>query len=129
MKDETLKTFDIKRDIDVVPNFIDIKKYTSVKKNNYRAKICDERDKLLIHTSNFRKVKRIQDVINVFCKIKKKKKCKLIMIGDGPERANIESLTRSLCSLRDVIFIGKVPRLLKTLVRWSLLPLITGLSV
>ena len=109
LRDDTLKTFDIKKDIDVVPNFIDIKKYSSVKRNSYRAKLCDDGDKLLIHTSNFRKVKRIQDVINIFCKIKKKKKCKLIMIGDGPERANIESLTRSLCTLRDVIFIGKVP--------------------
>ena len=65
--------------------------------------------RLLIHTSNFRKVKRIQDVINVFCKINKEIPSKLIMIGDGPERANIESLTRSLCSLRDVMFIGKIP--------------------
>lgn len=109
LKDDTEKTFDIKNKIDVIPNFIDLKKYTSVKKNNYRSKFCDQGDKLLIHTSNFRKVKRIQDVINVFCKIRKKKRCKLIMIGDGPERANIESLTRTLCSLNDVIFIGKVP--------------------
>ena len=51
----------------------------------------------------------IQDVINVFCKINKEIPSKLIMIGDGPERANIESLTRSLCSLKDVMFIGKIP--------------------
>ena len=109
LKRDTLKIFDVINKIDVIPNFIDIKKYSSVKKNKYRSNFCDKGDKLLIHTSNFRKVKRIQDVINIFCKIKKKKTCKLIMIGDGPERANIESLTRSLCSLRDVIFIGKVP--------------------
>ena len=109
LKDDTKKIFDIKNRIDVIPNFIDLKKYASVKKNKYRSKFCEQGDKLLIHTSNFRKVKRIQDVINVFCKIRKKKRCKLIMIGDGPERANIESLTRTLCSLNDVIFIGKVP--------------------
>ena len=49
------------------------------------------------------------EITKIYGWIKKKKKCKLIMIGDGPERANIESLTRSLCTLRDVIFIGKVP--------------------
>lgn len=93
----------------MIPNFIDINKYASVKRNSYRSNLCKKGEKLLIHTSNFRKVKRIQDVINIFCKISKEIPSKLIMIGDGPQRANIESLTRSLCSLRDVMFIGKVP--------------------
>ena len=93
----------------MIPNFIDINKYASVKRNSYRGNLCKKGEKLLIHTSNFRKVKRIQDVVNIFCKINKEIPSKLIMIGDGPQRANIESLTRSLCSLRDVMFIGKVP--------------------
>ena len=109
LKKDTLDIFDIKNEIKVIPNFIDINKYTLVKRNTYKSKICQNGEKLLIHTSNFRKVKRIQDVINVFCKIRAKVPSKLIMIGDGPERANIESLTRSLCSLRDVVFIGKIP--------------------
>ena len=109
LKDETIALFNISKEIKVIPNFIDIKKYSEVKRNLYRSKLCQKGERLIIHTSNFRKVKRIQDVINVFCKINKEIPSKLIMIGDGPERANIESLTRSLCSLKDVMFIGKIP--------------------
>tara|TARA_Y100000768_G_scaffold113567_1_gene83715 strand:+ start:787 stop:1911 length:1125 start_codon:yes stop_codon:yes gene_type:complete len=109
LKDETIALFNISKEIKVIPNFIDIKKYSEVKRNPYRSKLCQKGERLIIHTSNFRKVKRIQDVINVFCKINKEIPSKLIMIGDGPERANIESLTRSLCSLKDVMFIGKIP--------------------
>lgn len=109
LKEETLSLFNITNEINVIPNFIDIDKYSKVKRNPFRSKLCPKGERLLIHTSNFRKVKRIQDVINVFCKINKEIPSKLIMIGDGPERANIESLTRSLCSLRDVMFIGKIP--------------------
>ena len=108
LKDETINLFNITQEIDIIPNFIDIDKYSKVKRNLYKSKLCQKGERLLIHTSNFRKVKRIQDVINVFCKINKEIPSKLIMIGDGPERANIESLTRSLCSLRDVMFIGKI---------------------
>ena len=108
LKDETINLFNITQEIDIIPNFIDIDKYSKVKRNLYKSKLCQKGERLLIHTSNFRKVKRIQDVINVFCKINKETPSKLIMIGDGPERANIESLTRSLCSLRDVMFIGKI---------------------
>ena len=109
LKEETINLFSITNNINVIPNFIDIEKYSKVKRNPYRSKLCPKGERLLIHTSNFRKVKRIQDVINVFCKINKEIPSKLIMIGDGPERANIESLTRSLCSLKDVMFIGKIP--------------------
>ena len=109
LKNETVSIFNISNEIDVIPNFIDISKYQKVKRNPYRGKLCGKGERLIIHTSNFRKVKRIQDVINIFCKINKEIPSKLIMIGDGPERANIESLTRSLCSLKDVMFIGKIP--------------------
>ncbi|MEC8679680.1 MAG: N-acetyl-alpha-D-glucosaminyl L-malate synthase BshA [Bacteroidota bacterium] len=109
LKNETVSIFNISNEIDVIPNFIDINKYQKVKRNPYRGKLCSKGERLIIHTSNFRKVKRIQDVINIFCKINKEIPSKLIMIGDGPERANIESLTRSLCSLKDVMFIGKIP--------------------
>tara|TARA_B100001057_G_scaffold85312_1_gene81162 strand:- start:47322 stop:48440 length:1119 start_codon:yes stop_codon:yes gene_type:complete len=109
LKNETVSIFNISNEIDVIPNFIDINKYQNVKRNPYRGKLCGKGERLIVHTSNFRKVKRIQDVINIFCKINKEIPSKLIMIGDGPERANIESLTRSLCSLKDVVFIGKIP--------------------
>lgn len=109
LKSETLTLFDINKEIDVIPNFIDHNIFKISKNNIYRERFCKNGEKLIIHTSNFRKVKRIQDVVNIFCKIKKTIPSKLIMIGDGPERANIESLTRSLCSLKDVIFIGKIP--------------------
>ncbi len=109
LRDETINIFNIKNQINVIPNFIDIKKYKKVKRNPYKSKLCQRGEKLIIHTSNFRRVKRIQDVINIFCKINKEIPSKLIMVGDGPERANIESLTRSLCSLKDVLFIGKIP--------------------
>ncbi len=108
LKKDTLNNFDIKVDIEVIPNFIDLNRFKNNIDQQFKKKICKKGEKLILHTSNFRKVKRIQDVVNVFCKINKEIPSKLVMIGDGPERANIESLTRSICGLKDVYFLGKM---------------------
>ena len=108
LKKDTLDSFDINVDINVIPNFINLNRFKKSKNNKFKNKICNNDEKLILHTSNFRKVKRIQDVINVFCKINKNIPSKLVMIGDGPERPNIESLARATCSLKDVTFLGNI---------------------
>ena len=108
LKKDTLDNFDIKIDIQVIPNFINLKRFKKSNDNEFKNKICKNDEKLILHTSNFRKVKRIQDVINVFCKINKNIPSKLVMIGDGPERPNIESLARATCSLKDVTFLCNI---------------------
>ena len=108
LKKDTLDSFDINVDINVIPNFINLNRFKKSKNNKFKNKICKNGEKLILHTSNFRKVKRIQDVINVFCKINKNIPSKLVMIGDGPERPNIESLARATCSLKDVTFLGNI---------------------
>lgn len=105
LKEDTYKYFNIKNGIEVIPNFICIKDIKfNIKRNRYAA----EDELILCHVSNFRKVKRVQDVIKVFAKVRKKLKCKLILVGDGPERDNMEILCRELDTCQDTSFIGTV---------------------
>jgi N-acetyl-alpha-D-glucosaminyl L-malate synthase BshA len=69
--------------------------------------IAKNNERIIVHTSNFRKVKRVDDVVKVFCKIKEVMPAKLLLIGDGPERQNVEKLTRQVCLVEDVYFLGK----------------------
>lgn len=103
LKEETYEYFDIKNGIDVIPNFICVEnKVFSIERDKYAKK--DEF--ILCHVSNFRKVKRIQDVIKTFAKVREKVNCKLIMVGDGPERDTMEMLCRDLGTCGDTIFTG-----------------------
>ncbi|WP_421891319.1 N-acetyl-alpha-D-glucosaminyl L-malate synthase BshA [Marinoscillum sp.] len=108
LRQDTLEHFDITRDIAVIPNFIDLERFKKQKKDHFKKAICPLDEKLIVHTSNFRKVKRVQDVIDVFNRVRKVIPSKLLMVGDGPERHTMEELCRSMCNIDDVRFLGKL---------------------
>jgi len=107
LKRDTYANFKISKDIEVIPNFIDLKRFAKSRKDHFRKAITPDNEKLIVHTSNFRKVKRVQDVVEVFDRVRSKIPAKLIMIGDGPERHKIEELTREKGFYNDVRFLGK----------------------
>jgi N-acetyl-alpha-D-glucosaminyl L-malate synthase BshA len=108
LRQDTFAHFDIKNEIEVIPNFIDFSRFKKTNKDHFKKAIAPNGEKILVHTSNFRKVKRVEDVIQIFCKVSKEIPSKLLMIGDGPERQNAEvALARSLCTQMDVRFLGK----------------------
>lgn len=108
LKKDTLLHFDITKEIHVIPNFIDLSRFKKQKKDHFKKAICPNGEKLLVHTSNFRKVKRVQDVIAVFNKVREVIPAKLLLVGDGPERSNIEELCRNTCSFDHARFLGKL---------------------
>lgn len=108
LKKETYHHFNIKKHIEVIPNFIDLEKFKKQKKEHFKAAICPFGEKLIVHTSNFRPVKRVQDVIMVFDKVRQVIPCKLLLVGDGPERIKMEALCRELKTGADVRFLGKL---------------------
>lgn len=107
LKRETYHSFKITRDIEVIPNFIDLEKFKKQKKDHFKKAICPHGESLIVHTSNFRKVKRVSDVIQVFNNIHKEIPSKLLLIGDGPERTMAETMTRDLAISDAVRFLGK----------------------
>lgn len=108
MKD-TLKTFKIDNKIEVIPNFINLDDYKSVNPQCSKKHYAPHGEKILLHVSNFRKVKRVEDVIAVFNKVREKVKCKLVLVGDGPERAAMEKLARESNHHTDIISLGRIP--------------------
>ncbi len=108
LKRETLDSFNITNEIEVIPNFIDLEKFKKQKKDHFKRAICPNNELLIVHTSNFRKVKRVGDVIAIFANIHKEIPAKLLMIGDGPERTKAETLCRDLGICDDVRFLGKL---------------------
>jgi N-acetyl-alpha-D-glucosaminyl L-malate synthase BshA len=108
LRRETYSSFAITNEIEVIPNFIDLEKFKKQKKEHFKAAICPMGEKLIVHTSNFRPVKRVEDVIYVFDKVRKQIPCKLLLVGDGPERIKMEALCRQLKNCADVRFLGKL---------------------
>lgn len=108
LKKETYHSFKITREIEVIPNFIDLEKFKKQKKDHFKKAICPHGESLVVHISNFRKVKRIMDVIHVFHNIHKEIPSKLLMSGDGPERQPAETLARELGINDAVRFLGKL---------------------
>ena len=107
LKKDTYANFKIDKEIEVIPNFIDLERFSKKAKDHFRKAVAPNGERLVVHTSNFRKVKRVQDVVHVFSKIRKEIPSKLLLIGDGPERHNIEQLCRELDLCDDVRFLGK----------------------
>jgi N-acetyl-alpha-D-glucosaminyl L-malate synthase BshA len=115
LKLDTLKYFKINREVEVVPNFIDINNYAKADDLCHKGLYAQNDEKILIHISNFRPVKRIEDVVKVFEKVRKEIPSKLLLVGDGPERGNVENLARKLGVIDDVIFLGKTKAIEKLL--------------
>lgn len=108
LKRDTLQYFDIRRDIHVIYNFIDYQRYQFTPDDCLKNQVCRQSEKVIMHISNFRKVKRIPDIIRAFAIIKEKVPSKLVLVGDGPERPKVEDLARELGVDRDVVFLGKI---------------------
>lgn len=108
LRKDTLKTFKIANDVKVIPNFIKIADYENNNGACHRKNFAQPNEKILIHISNFRKVKRVEDVLMVFDLVRKKIPCKLILVGDGPERPAIDKLCRELNTCSDIISVGKI---------------------
>lgn len=107
LKDETNKLFNIKNDIVVIPNFIELNKTTNLENIKcYRSVIAKENERIVTHISNFRKVKRIPDIIKIFYKIQAIMPAKLMMVGDGPEKEKAEIMCEELGISNKVIFFG-----------------------
>lgn len=116
LKKDTLRLFNIRKDIKVIYNFIEFERYDVLNTTNcVRANLADEDERIISHISNFRPVKRIQDVIEVFYRVQKKIKAKLLMVGDGPERDGTEKKIMELGIESKVVFLGNTTELNKIL--------------
>jgi L-malate glycosyltransferase len=104
---QTLKEFDIKRPIEVIPNFVNCDLYTRTPNEAQRAQWAPNGEPILMHLSNFRPVKRITDAIEIFAIVRAKMPAKLVLIGDGPDRGAAEYLVRKKRLQKDVFFLGK----------------------
>ena len=107
LKDDTYNNFNITREIEVIPNFIDFSRFKKTDKDHFKKAIAPNGEKILTHVSNFRKVKRVEDVVKMFGEVRKKIPSKLFLVGDGPERMGTEILCRNLGICEDVRFLGK----------------------
>jgi L-malate glycosyltransferase len=108
LKKDTLLHFNILKDIRVIPNFIDLGRFKKQNREHFKKIICPNGEKLIVHTSNFRAVKRVEDVVRIFYSIRRQLPVKLLLVGDGPERTKIESLCRQLGVCEDLRFLGKL---------------------
>lgn len=107
LRNDTFNFFEIENDIRVIPNFIDLKRFNLKAKDHFKKAIAPSGEKIIVHTSNFRKVKRTPDVIKIFAEIVKKIPAKLLMVGDGGERSYCEQMARDLNVCDEVRFLGK----------------------
>ncbi len=107
LKEKTITNYSIEKEIEVIPNFVDIDLYKPREASELKCRFAPNGEKVLIHTSNFRVVKRVQDTIKILELVKKEIPTKLVLIGDGPDRTECERLARELGLERDVIFLGK----------------------
>ena len=107
LKDETYKNFKIEKEIEVIHNFVDVKRFHKRPVDAFRKLISPNGEKIIVHASNFRKVKRVEDVVATFLLIQEKMPATLLLLGDGPERSHIESSARQCESHNSIKFLGK----------------------
>ncbi len=107
LKEETYKNFKIDKPIEVIHNFVDVKRFHKKPISAFKKLIAPDGERIIVHASNFRKVKRVEDVIKTFQLIAKEIPSKLLLIGDGPERPEIESMTRKCTEKESIRFLGK----------------------
>ncbi len=115
LREKTITNYNIEKDIEVITNFVDTDKYKRIESCHFRKQIAPRGEKILVHTSNFRPVKRVPDTIRIFDQVRKKMPSKLLLVGDGPERSQCEQLARELGIFEDVKFLGKQTQLVEIL--------------
>ena len=116
LRQETYKSFKITKEIEVIHNFVDVKRFSKKPIDAFRKVIAPLGEKIIVHASNFRRVKRVHDVVQIFSEIRKTLPAKLLMVGDGPERPAMEDLVRELNIFDDVRFLGKQDQMEEILV-------------
>ena len=108
LRRETVSHFNIKQDIEVIPNFIDTERFARMKKDHFKQALCPNGEKVLVHVSNFRPVKRATDVVHVFHRLRQENMAvKLLLVGDGPDRMATQRLAVELGVYDDIRFLGK----------------------
>jgi N-acetyl-alpha-D-glucosaminyl L-malate synthase BshA len=107
LRDETFKNFKMEKEIEVIYNFVDAKRFNKKPVTAFKQLIAPNNEKILLHASNFRKIKRVEDVVYIFEKVNKVVSSKLLFVGDGPERSSIEALCRKTCAHSDIRFLGR----------------------
>ncbi len=108
LRRETCERFDIEKKIEVIPNFIDLKRFSKSEKSHFKKALCPNGEKVLVHVSNFREVKRVSDTVEIFHKVLQSGiPAHLLLVGDGPDRAKVESRCRELGICGKVRFLGK----------------------
>jgi N-acetyl-alpha-D-glucosaminyl L-malate synthase BshA len=107
LRAETYKNFEIDKEIEVIYNFVDVKRFNKKPVDAFKKLIAPNGEKILVHASNFRKVKRVEDVINTFLLLNEKIPSKLLLLGDGPERPMAESICRDCIAVNNIKFLGK----------------------
>ena len=113
LREETYKSFQIEKDIEVIYNFVDTERFKrrDTELLHFRNAIAPNGEKILLHVSNFRKVKRVPDVVKIFQKVREKVPVKLLLVGDGPDRPAIEAMCRDMHLCGDIRFVGKQEQL------------------
>jgi L-malate glycosyltransferase len=107
LRDETFNTFKIEKPIQVIYNFVDVGRFNRKAIDAFKKLIAPNGERVLLHASNFRKVKRVEDVVKIFYEVSQQIPSKLLFVGDGPERGSAEELCRKLDICDDVHFVGK----------------------
>jgi N-acetyl-alpha-D-glucosaminyl L-malate synthase BshA len=107
LKEETFKNFDMEKEIVVIHNFVDVKRFNKKPVDAFKKLIAPNGERIIVHASNFRKVKRVGDVINAFLLINEQIPSKLLLLGDGPERPFAESICRDCVAANNIKFLGK----------------------
>jgi N-acetyl-alpha-D-glucosaminyl L-malate synthase BshA len=116
LRNETYSSFTITKEIDVIHNFVDVARFSKKPIDAFRRVIAPNGEKILVHASNFRGVKRVHDVVRIFAEVRKQIPAKLLMVGDGPERPVMENLVKELGLGEDVRFLGKQEQIEEILV-------------
>jgi L-malate glycosyltransferase len=107
LRNETYKNFPITKNIEVIHNFVDVQRFRKRPIDAFRKVIAPNNEKILVHASNFRKLKRVEDVVNIFAQVNKVIPSKLLFVGDGPDRPLAEALCRELGICDHTRFVGK----------------------
>ena len=108
LRNDTYKLFGVNKEIEVVPNFLNVEKLQFEEDPEMRAAYAQDHERILVHISNFREVKRVDDVVRVFAQVREKMPAKLLMVGDGPERSRVEQLCRDMGVCGDTVMLGKL---------------------